>query len=165
MCHFKADSLDLHGILSIADQRAFVTAEAVEVENVAPSGGGEIHEEPKEIVESDVVVEDDDEDWDLVVIMTGEEVKASRLRGRMRALPEKYCLASIEAAAAILTVVAFSKQSLDLKRQVTKKEQALVDMEQKVQVANSGAMSAQHRALAKVEKARRRREMLEYAGG
>lgn len=53
---------NIHSIPSLTDQRAFLTAEVAEVEEVAPSGGGLVHEEPVEIVELDMIVEVDDKD-------------------------------------------------------------------------------------------------------
>lgn len=49
--------------------------------------------------------------------MTAEKVKASRLRGKMRALQEKVLTASVEAPEDILAVVALAERSLDLERQ------------------------------------------------
>lgn len=74
---------DILGIFSIADQRLFVTTQVAEDENVAPRDGGSVHEEPGEVFEPDVIVEDDDEDYDLKRIMTAKEVKASGVQGKM----------------------------------------------------------------------------------
>lgn len=67
-------------------------------------------------------VKNNDEDWDLDRIMTAEKVNAGGMRGKMRALQEKYCSANVEVPADMMAVVALPKQSLDLKRQVAKRK-------------------------------------------
>lgn len=58
-----------------------------------------------------------------------EEVKSYGLRGNMLTLQEKYCSISIEISADMLAVVARAEKSLDLERQVTMREHALVKVE------------------------------------
>lgn len=86
MRHFKDRASVIHGTPSIADQRALLTEGVAEAEEVAPKGGGLIHEEAIEIVKSNTIVEDNDVNWALGSIMTAEKVEASGLRDRMRAL-------------------------------------------------------------------------------
>lgn len=59
---FKDGGSYIHRIPSVADQRAFVTTDVAKVEEVARSGGGMVHIEPRKIVESDVIIGDDDKD-------------------------------------------------------------------------------------------------------
>lgn len=47
----------------------------------------------------------------------------------------------------MLAVVALAEQSLDLEHQVTKRDQAVVEVERKLQIASSGALLAQYSAL------------------
>lgn len=54
-----------------------------------------MHEKPGGIIETDVIIEKDDEDWNREGIMTAEEVKVSGLQCKMRALQEKYCSVSV----------------------------------------------------------------------
>lgn len=72
---FKDEGFDVHEIRSSADQHAFLTAQEAEVEKVAPRGGGWKHEEPGEIIVQEMIVKDNDEDWDLERILTAEEAK------------------------------------------------------------------------------------------
>lgn len=81
--HFKSGGFDIHGILSIFNQGTVTTVRIAEVEEVAPSGGASVHEELGKIVEPDVVVEDDDEDWDLEGTNKAVEVEACGLHGTM----------------------------------------------------------------------------------
>lgn len=46
VCRFKAWDSNKHGLPSIADQCAFLNAEVSEIEDVPPTGGGPINEEP-----------------------------------------------------------------------------------------------------------------------
>lgn len=59
---FKDGGSDIYGIPILADQRAYVASEVVEVEDVGPSCCGPVHEMTGEITELDVIVEDGDED-------------------------------------------------------------------------------------------------------
>lgn len=59
---FKDVGSNIHRIVSIANQLAFVTARVAKVEDEAPSGGGSVHEEREKIVELDRIVKDDDKD-------------------------------------------------------------------------------------------------------
>lgn len=93
---FKDGGSDIHEIPSIADQRAFVSAEVAEVEEVALSSSGLVHERTGEIFALDVIAKDDDKDWDLEGIMTAGKVEASELRSKMRALHEKCRSTSVE---------------------------------------------------------------------
>lgn len=68
--------------------------------------------------------------------MTVEEVKASRLRGKMRALQEECCCARVENPGGMLAVVALAAQSLHLERQMKNWKQVLVRAERKPQVAS-----------------------------
>lgn len=61
----------------------------------------------------------------------------------------------------MLAVVALAEQSLNLERQVKKREQAQAEVERRLQAACSAALSVQHSALAEVEKTRKFREELE----
>lgn len=56
----------------------------VKVEEFALSGGGAIHEKHLEIVESYVMVEKADRDWNLEGIATIEKVQASSLKSKRR---------------------------------------------------------------------------------
>lgn len=162
---FKDWGSKINGIPSISDQRAFVTAEVAAGERVVPIGSGSVHKEPGEIVKPNLIVENDNKDCDFECIMTTEEVEASGLREKMRALQEIIRSASEENPADILAIVALAERRLDLERQVTKRELALVELERKLQVARSAALSAHHSALAKVEEERKCREELEDAEG
>lgn len=109
----KDRSAKMHGILIIADRREFATAVVAEFKKVARSNGGlvHVHEKLGEIFKPDVIVQNDDEDWDLVSIMTAEEVEASRLQGKTRALQNKCRSTSVEVPAEILAVLARAEQS------------------------------------------------------
>lgn len=61
--------------------------------------------------------------------MTAKKVEPSRLRGKMPALQWKRRFVSVEVLADILAAVVLAEQILDLERQVTKREQALVEVE------------------------------------
>lgn len=113
---FKHGESDIFGIPSIADQLAIGAVEVAEVEKVALSGGGSVHEETRKIVEPDLIFKHNDKEWDLEGIMTSEEVEASVLRGKMRALQEKCCFASVKVPAEILAVIALAERRLDLER-------------------------------------------------
>lgn len=52
----------MNGIFSITNQRAFVTLEVAEFEEVAPSCGGAMHEVLGELVEPNETVEEDNKD-------------------------------------------------------------------------------------------------------
>lgn len=54
--------------------------------------------------------------------MTDEEVEASKLRGKMRALPEREFSIKVEVPTSVLAVVTLAERSSDLERQVTKRE-------------------------------------------
>lgn len=73
-----------------------------------------------------MIVEDDDEDWNLSCFMTAEEVEASGLCSKMRALQEKFFSASVELFADMLAAATLAEESLDLMHQATRK-QALDD--------------------------------------
>lgn len=106
---FKERGSEIQGIPSIANQRVFITEEVAKVEEVAPSGGGSVHEEPAEIIEPDVIAENDDGDLDLEGIKTTEKVDPCGLRGKMRAMHEKCRTASKEVPADMLAVVALAE--------------------------------------------------------
>lgn len=76
----------------------------------------------------------------------------------MSTLQEKCCSTSPQFSAKMLTAFALADLDLELERQVTKHEQARVEVEQNLQVARSAPLSAQHSALAKPEEARRSRD-------
>lgn len=95
--------------------------------------------------------------------METKEVKASGLQGKMRAQQEKYRLESVKVLADMLGVVALAKKRLDWEHQVTKREQALVKVEQKLEATSSATLSAQHSSLEGVDEARKCREKLEDA--
>lgn len=128
-----------------------------------PSRSGSVHKETRKIVEADVIVEGNDEDWDLEDIMMAKEVEANGQRRKICALQEKCCFACVEFSADKLAVVPSAEKVLDLERQATKREQALNELEQKLQVASSAASSAQYSALAKVENTREYRKESENA--
>lgn len=142
----------------------FQTAEIDEIKKLASSGGGWIHEKPGKIVEPDVCFEKDDEDCNLECIMTVEEVDASGLQGELRALQEKYIPASLEVPEDMLAVVALTEQSLDLGYELTARQQALGEVERKLQVASIAVLSAQHSALANAEEASKCRGELKETG-
>lgn len=52
-----------------------------------------------------------------------------------------------------MAVVSLSVRSLDVERLVTKRKQALIEVEQNLQIANNAALSTQHSCLAKAEEA------------
>lgn len=110
---FRYRDFNIYGAPSIADERIYVVAEVGGVEKAAPNGGCSVQEEPGEIVDPDVIIEDDDEDWDLMGIVTAKKVEINSLRGKMRALQEKFCSASVEVAADIIAVVALAELSLN----------------------------------------------------
>lgn len=124
--------LQLYGIPNIADQRAFLEAEGAKVEEVAPCGGGFVHEKIGKIFEPDAILEIDNKDWSLKGIMTAEEVENRRPRGKMRPLLEKCRSRSVELPTDIMNVVALAGRSLDSKRTVTKRNQAPVEAKQKL---------------------------------
>lgn len=126
---FKDGGSNIHGISYVNNQRAFVTLEVVEFEEVAPSGCGLVHGETGEIVEPDVIVEDDDKDWNLEGTIPAKEVKASELRGKMCVLQKKRRFASVEVSAHMLAVDTLAEQNLDLKRQVAKQKQVFVEVD------------------------------------
>lgn len=70
---FKVDGSNLRCISSTVDQRDVVTVEVVKFLKVTADSGSPIPEEPGETLDSDEVVEDDDNDWDPKGIMTAEE--------------------------------------------------------------------------------------------
>lgn len=69
---FRDKGSNIHGIPRIADKLVFVVAKVANVENVALSGCGSVHEEYRVIVEPDVIVNKGDKNWDLEVIMTAK---------------------------------------------------------------------------------------------
>lgn len=83
----------------------------------------------------------------------------------MRILQKKCRTTRVKISADILAVVALMERSLDLERQVTNQEQALVEAERKLHVMSSTALSAQRKALAKVEEARKFHDELEEGEG
>lgn len=129
----------------------------------SPSGSDPLHEEPGKINIADVIVQINDKDLDFEGIMMAQEVKVSPLRGKMSALQKNCRFVSEEVPADILAVVALAKQSLDFEHQLRKREQTLVEVEQKLQGASSEALSAQNSTLEKAEEARKCREKLEDA--
>lgn len=56
------ESLDVHWMCSIANQRAFAAADVAKIEEVARSGGSSAQAESGEFIEPDVIVENDHED-------------------------------------------------------------------------------------------------------
>lgn len=121
-----------------------------------------VHLEAGEIVKRVVIIENDDKGQDGEGILAAKDVDASGLRGIRRPLWEKCFSTGVEDHAEILAVVTMAERSLVLERHVTKPEQVLVEVEQKLQVASSAALAAQHRAQAKAKKARKCCEELEY---
>lgn len=122
---FMAGGSDIHGILSIADQRTFVMVEVADVEEVALRGGALIHEEPWEILEPDEVVENEDKNCNLEGITMTEEIETSALRGKKRELQEKYCFTSIYVSSDMFAVVWIAERSLHLERQVTEQKKSV----------------------------------------
>lgn len=59
-------------------------------QKVAPSGGGSVHEESEKIFKPNVIVEEEDENWNVEGIMTAEKTKASGVRDKIRSLQEKF---------------------------------------------------------------------------
>lgn len=110
----KEGGSNIYGTPSIADQRAFVTMEVAKVKNFAHTGDSLIHEKPGEIVEQDVIVGDDNEDWNLEGTRMAEDVLTIGLQGKMRTLEENCRSTSIEASTDKLSVVALAERSLDL---------------------------------------------------
>lgn len=84
------------------------------LEEGAPSGGDPISKEPKNIFEPGNIIEDDDKAWDLEGIMTAKKVDTTGLRGKGRALKEKFHSASVEISLCMSAVVALAEQSLSL---------------------------------------------------
>lgn len=80
------------------------------------------------------------------------------MSANVQALQEKCCATIVEVSADMTAVVVLAEQSLDLDRTVTKREQALLEMERKLHAASSAVLSAQHSTLAKAEKTRQCRE-------
>lgn len=80
---------NIHWISIIAQQGAFEVVEVAKVEKVAPGIGGAISHESREHYGQDTFVEDNDKYWIFNIIMTAENVKASGLKGKVRALQEK----------------------------------------------------------------------------
>lgn len=115
------------------------------------------------IIKLDATVDDDDEDWDLERIILARKVEASGLRGELCAQQEKCCSTSVEVLTNMLSVVAMAEHWLGLNCRVTKRKQALVEGEQKLQVASSPALSDQQIALEKAEDAGKYLEDLENA--
>lgn len=69
--------------------------------------------------------------------MNEEEVEASGLQGIMEALQEKCRSPSEEVPADMLAVIALAEQSFDSEREMTKREQALAEVERKLQNESS----------------------------
>lgn len=142
MRRFEDGGFKIPEFFSFVNPRGFVTAEVAEVEEFALSGGGSVHKELREIAKSYVTVKNDDGDWDLEAIITAEEIEASRLRSKMRALQDKCRSKSVQILADMSAVIALAKRCLCLERQATNRKQVLREMERKCQVANSTAISA-----------------------
>lgn len=87
---FKDWGFDMHENPSVADQRVFIMAEVADVREVVSSGSGLVRVEPGEIVKTNMIVEDDYEDWHLEGIIAAGEVAASDFIGKMRVLQEKF---------------------------------------------------------------------------
>lgn len=90
---FHERGSDTHWIPGIVDQSAIVTAEVVEVQKAALGFDALVFAKPGEIFESDVLGEDDDEDWNLERIRTGENFEDRRVcekfvQCRRKASPE-----------------------------------------------------------------------------
>lgn len=83
---FKDGDNRIHRIFSVANSRFFVAAEVVVIEKLAPCGGDSEYEESGKIVKPDVNIDDGNKDWNLECIMTAEEVEATGLQSKMRAL-------------------------------------------------------------------------------
>lgn len=98
-----------------------------------------------------MIEEDNEDDWYFEVIMKAEEVEASGLQGKMRALQKKCRSTIVEVSVDSLVVVALVERCLDLEQHVTKQTQTLVEVERKLQAARSAALSAQHSVLEKAE--------------
>lgn len=98
-----------------------------------------------------MIVEEDDKYWDVEGIMTAKNAEASALRGKMHVLLEQSRSANVEVPSDMLGVIALAERCLDLKVSVTKQEQALVEVEQKLHIASSAGLSRQHSALAKAK--------------
>lgn len=105
---------------------------------------------PGKIIEPDVIVVNADEEWDLEGIVVVKEGDGSRLCGKTRALQKKCHIAIVEAPSDMLVDIVLAKRSLDLSCQVSKREQALVKVEQKFEGASSTASEAQYSAPAVV---------------
>lgn len=89
--YFIFKDSDLHGISSIADKPAFVTAEVARVEDVVSSDCNAIDEDPEKIVKPDVILKSDDKNWDLEGIVTVEKTKGRKVRETLHATREKRC--------------------------------------------------------------------------
>lgn len=155
VCRLKAGSANIHGIQSITNQHAFVTAKIAKLKEAAPSHNGSIHKEPGEIVEPDDLVKDKDKHSDLEGLMARAKVEASRLEGKLCPRQEKCHSEHLVVLANMLAIIALAEQGLDSEHQATSRELELVQVESELQIASRTAMLAHHSALAKTEEARK----------
>lgn len=127
---WKKKDFDIQGISSIADKCAYVTAKVARVEEAAPRASSSKYEDLGEIVEPDVIVKNDYDDWVIEDSMMVKKVKTSGLRAKMWVLQKNCCSIGVEVSADRLSVVALAKRGMNLERQLTKLSQALVEVEE-----------------------------------
>lgn len=152
---FRAGGSYLREISSSAAQRNFVVVDLAKVLNLASGSGGLENIGPREVFEPDDVVQDNDKNLNLERNVTAVVVETSELRGNVRTLGDNCRLDSVIVLNFMLAVVELVNRSMRLAYQVTKREQTLIEVEQKLQVASIMMLLSHHSALARAEEARK----------